>query len=111
MTEQLTKETLIRLAWIAALRSQGHRKCEGTYHDRETGAVCALGLLQEVARLSPGDIICGRYGQRGEAAAGLTAYQCGQVILMNDGITRYGGKNAKRTFSEIADVIEGWFKK
>lgn len=112
MSKTLTKEELVRAAWLVELRRQGNRKCEGAY-SRGT-KVCALGLLAEVAKLdwedgsAPGMSAVGKL-------AGLTYYQSEQVAARNDGtfISLYGRCTLlpKHTFAEIANVVEGWFKK
>ncbi len=110
MTLPQTKETLIRMSWLTELRRQGERKCEGVYSQsfgRYT-QVCALGLLSEVA-----------YGEarwadeeKIGALAGLNANQSAGVVAMNDGLKAVSGQQyLQHTFSEIADVVEGWFKK
>lgn len=101
MSEVKSKETLVRLAWIAALRRQGHRKCTDEYHG-SGGRVCALGLLAEVAGEKVDDIT---KTDKVGSWAGLDFFQSVKVINMND-----GENTPKRTFSEIADVVEGWFK-
>ena len=102
----LTKEELIRSAWITELRRQGERKCEAYLRDAE-GMVCAIGLLREVVgrpRMHSED----RIG----ALAGLNPTQVWQVVIMNDGEAPYGEVEIRpHTFAEIADVIESWFQK
>lgn len=113
MTKTLDKTDLVRLAWLTELRRQGHRKCIGEY--ARLGAVCALGLLLEVAGQTvewtedlPGDSTVGV-----GALAGLSGRQSRIVVSMNDGAPNidvgYGRYHA-HTFAEIADVVEGWFK-
>ena len=46
MSKSKTKEELVRLAWIAALRRQGDRQCR--YRFRDGDKVCAVGLLREM---------------------------------------------------------------
>ena len=114
MTGTLRKETLIRLAWIAELRRQGHRQChDGRYNNGRL--VCALGLLREVA------LPDWRYAEREAvdeieevgALAGLTAAESLEITLRNDGDiipeTEGEGEYHKHTFAEIADVVAGWF--
>lgn len=101
MSTQKSKEELVRLAWIAALRREGHRKCTDAYHGFG-GAVCALGLLAEVVGEKVDDLT--KTSDVG-SWAGLDFQHSVAVINMND-----GENTTKCTFSEIADVIEGWFK-
>jgi hypothetical protein len=95
MTKPLTKEELIRSAWITALRMQGHRQCHGKFRDGDL--VCALQILREVV---------GPVNERLTVLAGISLEQFGDVVLMNDGVGVH-----KHTFAEIADVVEGWFRK
>lgn len=101
MSEQLTKEELIRLSWLTELRRQGERQCQDRFEDGK-GGVCALGLLREVAGLTPTTT-----AESGRLA-GLTPGQSHLVAALNDGVPSWG--IPKRTFSEVADVVEGWFK-
>lgn len=102
--ELAIEQSINRKLWIAALRSQGHRKCVG---DLFIGnEVCALGLLAEVAGFSGADC----YYDIG-AAAGLNAEQVGAVWRLNDGHQPANGPPLpQHSFAEIADVIEGWFR-
>jgi hypothetical protein len=111
MTQPLTKEELVRSAWITELRRQGERKCEGEYA-ASGGKLCALGLLIEVVGLAgfKGFKGAGTLGQK----IGLSSARTAAVVGMNDG-TPYIYKGIiytprKHTFSEIADVVEGWFR-
>jgi hypothetical protein len=97
LSEQLSKEALVRLAWITELRRQGDRQCDGEMFCGKW--VCALGLLAEVSGLGRrANAIVGRWksfapiGKR----AGLTPAQTEVVWVMNDNGC---------TFSEIADVV------
>ena len=109
MTKPLTKEELIRSAWITELRRQGERQCtNGSY--THGAFVCALGLLREVAlpkctleAREMFDEVC-EVG----AFAGLNENQSTEITLRNDGDSEC--EYHKHTFSEIADVVEGWFK-
>ena len=91
MATTKTKEELVRMAWITALRQQGDRQCVGQADHR--GGVCAMRLLADMG---------GRWTDLYEVGegAGLSRYRTGAVIRMNDRGT---------TFSEIADVVESWF--
>jgi hypothetical protein len=108
MSEHKSKETLVRLAWIAALRNQGDRQCREMM--RQGQLVCALGLLAEITEFSgsiiEAELVVG-------AMAGLDDNQCSHVACLNDGVRNkrlgFNLKFKKHTFSEIADVIEGWF--
>ncbi len=102
MTEQLTKETLVRLAWLTELRRQGERQCHCTMFGLN-GAVCALGLLAEVAGLSKRQTKKVKWTHEIGKLAGLDYGQTCEVWGEND----EGGK----TFGEIADLVGGWFKK
>lgn len=120
MTEHLDKQTLTRLAWITELRRQGHRKCEGDYfdfNDEGEQTVCALGLLIEVSgfRIGRDPHDEPSMSEVGELA-GLTEGQSEAVWMMNDGYNTVAKLKcdvsfAKHTFSEIADVVDGWFSK
>ena len=102
MSQHQSKETLTRLAWLAALRQQGERQCRGMYITH-TGQVCALGMLAEVTGYQ-GDW----EGYRALAPlAGLSDHHVRSVISMNDGnsITQ----TRPHTFAEIADVVSSWF--
>ena len=98
MSEVKPKETLMRLAWIAALRREGHRKCTGEYQSG-FGKVCALGLLAEVAGKKVDGLT--RIDEVG-GWAGLDFMASARVMNMNDGVGQ-----PKRTFSEIAGWLEG----
>jgi hypothetical protein len=104
-TSPPTDAELIRNRWIAKLRNSGHRQCVGPM-EHGTGNVCAIMLLHDMVR---------RYGGSPRATArnyaGLSEHQIDEIIAMNDGIYgRTGFRIARRTFAEIADVVEGWFK-
>jgi len=100
MTKPLSSQELVRLSWLTELRRQGHRQCTGV-GARSGGMVCALKLLSEVAGTRSW------FSRETSEAAGLTNGQAVRVIRMND-----GSENHRRhTFAEIADVVEGWFKK
>lgn len=102
MATTKTREELVRMAWVTALRQQGDRQCHGMGHYK--GSVCALMLAGEVAGLSERE----RTYSRCASAVGLSDGQCGDVMGMNDGIN---DADHKHTFSEIADVVESWFSK
>jgi hypothetical protein len=102
MSTTKTKEELTRLAWISALRREGHRKCLDFYEDYQ-GRVCALGLLCEVVGKSPGEM--GTVSHIG-ALAGLDGHQATAITFMNDG----RGPCREYSFSEIADEVERWFE-
>ncbi len=108
MSEQLTKETLVRLSWLTELRRQGERKCVDVYV--EGSLVCALGLLREVAIADPRDWP-DDVGEVG-AFAGLSHEQSEEVASRNDGAFKLDGIEMyhPHTLSEIADVVEGWFR-
>ena len=104
MSQTKSKEELTRLAWLAALRREGHRKCAGVYFKPTSGRVCALGLLIEVVEPEGNRML--HYADVVGARAGLSAKQTGEVLRRNDGTfgcSRY-------SFAEIADMVEGWFK-
>ena len=107
MSTTRTKTELVRMAWITALRTQGHRKCTGQFVTctESIVSVCALGLLAEVAGIDFSDLDMVD-DPRLMSAAGLTSGQCFQVFNMNDGSF---GRYRKHTFAEIADVVESWF--
>ena len=112
MTQPLTKEELIRGAWITALRRQGARQCERHVFEKGTLRVCALGLLAEIAGIGRiAKAIVARHGEFDFIGrrAGLSKRQTEDVWKMNDGYAPF--ETPKHTFSEIADVVEGWFKK
>lgn len=102
MTKPLSSQELVRLSWLTELRRQGHRQCKGWGSE---GKACALHTLDEVTGGDVGRVLC--YEQ-----AGLSHSQAAAVAAMNDGDS-YGTASAyrKHTFAEIADVVEGWFKK
>ncbi len=107
MSKTLTKEELVRANWLVELRRQGHRQCRLDYSDR--GDVCALGLLGEVARLELDDSV--DLWEVGELA-GLDCNQSVEIASRNDGgYDLYGRLYPEHTFAEIADIVEGWFKK
>lgn len=96
----LTREEMVRLAWLAALRWQGSRQCSGNYVD---GArVCALGLLAEVGGMPISDDI--DFDAVG-ALAGLDTLQSQFVFHMNDGIDF----TKRATFAQIAQQVASWF--
>lgn len=101
MSEPLSKTELVRAAWITELRREGHRQCFGTYWDG-LSRVCALGLLAEVAGVDPND------ETRATDAAGISVRQANKIVVLNDGDHVAGVR--KHSFSQIADVVEGWFK-
>jgi hypothetical protein len=107
MTQPLTKEELIRGAWITALRMEGHRQIRWEPYGHFDDRVCAGYLLREIAgvpnRLDTRSIY---YDRRACWAAGLSTWQGFKIMFMNDGLLC-----RQHTFSEIADVVEGWFKK
>jgi hypothetical protein len=98
MSKAKSKTELVRLAWIAALRREGHRQCSRVYRDND-GNVCALGLLAEVGTMS-----CYDMAEIG-ALAGLDYFQAVTVACMSDGVAF----DHPHTFAEIADIVEGWF--
>jgi hypothetical protein len=101
-----TKEEIVRLAWTTELRRQGHRKCEHEFDDGG-GLVCALGLLREVSGMPHAEAEAVQWNDVNYvgALAGLDAAQSRDSAYLNDGVS-----TRKHTFSEIADVVEGWFK-
>ncbi len=112
MSKTLEKTDLVRAAWTTALRTQGHRKCEGDlFYD---GYVCAMGMLAEVQGITDETFANVGYEAVG-AAAGLTSIQVDEVIAMNDGRV-FGNARTKakwcdkpQTFTAIADEVDGWF--
>lgn len=115
MNTQKSKEELVRLAWISALRREGHRQCEGNLI--EGAKVCAIGLLGLIAGIDFESTETDEYDIG--AVAGLSESQSEDVIALNDGgsVSRedergrwYLLRMPKSTFAQIADVIEGWFK-
>ena len=123
MSQPIEKTTLHRLAWIQALRLNGHRKCVNRYIAHDDGnvpRVCALGLLWEVVyphRMGDVESPAVRVSQSdvGELA-GLTVDQTAMVIFLNDGSpapltpSMYSDPYRQHSFAEIADIVEGWFK-
>ncbi len=103
MSKTRTKEELIRLAWIAALRRSGHRKCVEDYSTSK-GRVCALGLLAEVAGINARDVQGLELHEVG-ALAGLCKNESRYVAWLNDGNLI---NIRPHTFREIADIVEGW---
>jgi hypothetical protein len=99
MSEQLTKEELIRMAWITALRRDGGRQCDGQFIAKGN-RVCALGLLGEVAGLSRRQIRHTRWMHKIGELGGLS-YEETEIV--------WQGNDDGCTFAEIADVVEGWF--
>lgn len=109
MSKELTKQELVRLSWLTELRRQGDRQCIGVYDC--DGQVCALGLLVEIAGT---DAELNEYEVG--ALVGLNKHQSDWVVSANDGVgLEVGNKlqnpTRRHTFSEIADVVEGWFRK
>lgn len=108
MATSKTKEELVRLAWLAALRRQGERQCAG--FSGNPAKACALQLLAEVAGI-PAINLSGAVA----STAGLSDEQGWRVIAMNDGRAYARAPHfrvsRKHTFAEIADVIAGWFAK
>ena len=111
-----SKEKLLRLAWLAALRQEGHRQCAATLI--HGGLVCAIGLIVEVAGVrvdqvmdaldpeDPDDFEFQNAHEALGALVGLTDRQTWDVVGMNDGRP----KGARRlTFTEIADAVASWF--
>ena len=94
MATTKTRQELVRLAWVTALRQQGDRQCHGSFTSGDK--VCALTVLREVSGDSQGRLTLGEL-------AGISNNQFADIILLNDA--------AKATFSEIADVVESWFSK
>ncbi len=105
MSRTLSKEDLIRSAWLTELRRQGHRQCDGA--SRAPERACALQLLSEVAG-HPRDLNLIWAAE----SAGLTSHQAYKVIAMNDGHA-YKSAHAyrKHSFTEVANAVEGWFAK
>jgi len=112
MSKQLTKEQLVRSAWLTELRRQGHRQCTGLYFlDSAAGRyVCALGLLIEIAVPKNAQTLVAKHGTQGSIGelAGLSPYQTDQVVQMNDG-DRIGQTCDPMPFAAIADEVERWF--
>lgn len=101
MTKELTKQELTRLAWITELRRQGHRQCRLRLF--AGNSVCALGLLAEVAGIvDQKRVFDDAYYKEIAASAGLTESHIIDVYQLND---------TGHTFAEIADVVEGWFRR
>jgi hypothetical protein len=98
------KYALIRNAWIAALRREGHRQCREVW-TRDGYQVCALALLAEAAGIKAADIPSRKH-QIGPLA-GLSSEQVDRIIQMNDegdlGEDPY-------SFEEMADILEIWFE-
>ena len=103
MSRDISTTEKVRLSWVTELRRQGHRQCTGPYDS--LNGVCAVILLSEMIERQTGER---QLSPRAAAQdhAGLSDYQVHQVICMNDGRLGF----PKSTFSEIADVVEGWFK-
>jgi len=104
MSTPLSSQELVRLSWLTELRRQGHRQCVGS--SKPGGKVCALMLLSEIAGCHPS---LPWYHPDIAGAAGLSMHQAGRVAAMNDGMTLTNP--VSKTFAEIADVVEGWFKR
>ena len=96
MSTTKTKTELVRMAWVTALRTQGHRQCRGRFLDGNK--VCALSLIREVAPTSRGQLSRGQLME----SVGISLDQARHIIDLND--------KRRATFAEIADVVEGWFK-
>lgn len=104
MTTPLSKTELVRTAWIAALRREGHRQCTEYYYLPSEGLpVCALGLLMEIAGMPLSD---STEQEDIGGLAGLSYVESYDIAARNDG----GATYRKHTFAEIADVVERWFK-
>lgn len=102
MSQPKTKEELVRLAWVAALRREGDRQCDGQLF--QGNKVCALGLLAVVSGLGRrANAVVARWGDFDSIGrrAGLAPFQTTDIYSLND---------SGSTFAEIADVVEGWFK-
>lgn len=104
MSTTKTKEELARMAWIVALRQQGKRQCHAIPATRG-GKVCAFALLAEMMG-EPARNWAGMH-----RFVGLSAEQAIDVVCMNDGGINFSTDQEfyQHTFSEIADVVEGWF--
>jgi hypothetical protein len=102
--QSVDEKALVRARWLTELRRQGHRQCIGNYF-KDDGQACAIGLLAEVAGLRKGDAVL-RLSEEIGALAGLTMDESHIVVEMNDGICCL----RPRTFAEIADIVEGWFR-
>jgi hypothetical protein len=107
MSRELSKEALVRMAWVTELRRQGHRKCIGVGVDNQ---VCALGILSEVINVPWVGIERYDYLER---ASGLSKNQIDVVWKMNDGVMYVHDEynNIVYSFAQIADKIESWFPK
>jgi hypothetical protein len=101
MAKPLDQTTVIRLAWIVALRLNGARQCRGAYTDGRLR--CALGLLREIALPRSRWSVQDSTASIG-ALAGLTASQAREIVKFNDG----PGDVRMHTFAEIADIVERW---
>ena len=103
MSETKTKQELVRMAWIAALRREGHRQCDGEMFDGH-GGVCAIGLLAEISsiRRHQTDAIVDQAGDFAPIGnrAGLLPEETTAVWEMNDN---------GWAFDEIADEVEAGF--
>lgn len=110
MSRELSKEELVRMAWVTKLRRQGHRKCIGGSKNDNGNNVCALGILSEVINVPWVDIE--KYDYLGRAS-GLSKNQIDVVWRMNDGVMYVHDEynNIVYSFAQIADVIESWFPK
>jgi hypothetical protein len=98
----------VRARWLQELRRQGHRQCVGPWC-HETSQLCAIVLLAEI--VDPERFYVFSPRALAFTRAGLTEDQIDEVIAMNDGKDhRTSRRVPKRTFAEIADVVEGWFK-
>jgi hypothetical protein len=101
MTRPLDRTTLIRLAWVEALRRDGARQCVGAYTNGPLR--CALGLLREVAVPRSKWSVQDSIGSIG-ALAGLSLHQANEIAWCND------GRGCRpHSFAEIADLVEEWF--
>lgn len=100
MSEQLSPEMLVRMAWTTELCRQGHRQCRNTSRD-DFGNVCAMELLREIIG-APRFTTLGSHAEVGKRA-GLEYDQTLGVIARNDGRSGYH----RHSFSELAVHIEG----
>lgn len=106
MSKELSKEALVRMAWVTELRRQGHRKCIGAvFYDNK---VCALGLLAEVVGIS-WSLSSPPYKELSKIS-GLSSDQIVEIFIKNDSHT-LNDSHSQNSFAQIADVIESWFPK
>jgi hypothetical protein len=94
----LSKDDLIRRAWVTELRRQGHRQCRFEFF--KGNKVCAMGLLVELTGAHYGDPKSPCTSDV-MGLAGLTRVHVRTLMGMND--------EGKASFAEIADQIEEWF--